>query len=247
MTAEQSLQPQITKLELVSMEAKLGETKRVEVVFTVAYEVRWSKPSVQPWRLDLGLFDAESTENLVADLGDLGYASYDEWRQMYLDMDTKGHKGFGESGVASVMLESAFAPWSVNKTFGAIKLFIAEHSMKAVTACNITVNNLVYQTIPDIVIEQIIGDGWTFSDYQSDKKKWWKKWRLELEGASGVVKSGSVTLGVPVEQLEKQGSEIAFYDPELGWQIIDEDHNFRVFGRLVEVRPRPVTAWSNTM
>lgn len=247
MSAEQSFQPQISKLDLVSIEAKLADSKRVEVVFKVAYEVRWPRPSVQQWRLDLGLFDVESTEELEEDLGELGIASPNEWRQTYLEVGDKGHRSFGETGAVSVMLESAFAPWSLNKAFGAIKLFIAEHSMKAVTACNITVNNLVFQTIPDNFIEQIIGDGWTFSDYQSDKKKWWKKWRLELEGASGIVKTGTVTLGIPLEQLEAQGSEIAFYDPELGWQIIDEDHNFRVLGRLVEVRPQPVTAWSNTM
>jgi len=244
MAAEHSLQPQISKLDLVATEAKLGSSKEVEVVFKVEYELKWPSPCLQRWRLDLALFEVDSVERLEADLGDRIATSQEEWRERYLAMEHEGHRVFGPEGACSVILESVFVPWSLNKTFGAIKLFVAEHYLSVVNACTLSINNLVYQTIPDTFIEQVIGDGWTFSDYQSDKKRWWKKWRLDLEGTTAVVKSGVVTLSVPLKRLEREGEGLAFYDPEEGWQIIDEEHRFRVFGRLVEIRPRPVSAWT---
>lgn len=247
MTAEQSHQPQIVKLDLVTMEAKLSETKSVEVLFKVAYEVRWPSPCTQQWRLDVGLFDVETTEDLEAEVSALGHISQEEWLERYLELGEGGYRVFGEEGAVSSLIESAYMPWSLNKTFGAIKLFIAENSMRLTNACNIDINGIVHQTIPDHFIEAIIGDEWSFSDYQSDKKRWWKKWRLDLDGTSGVEKSGFINLGIPLESLESKGCEIAFFDPELGWQIIDEGHNFRILGRLVEERPRPVLAWSNRL
>ncbi len=240
-------QPQITNLNLVKMEETLGETTGVEVVFRVEYKVRLTVASVRLWRLDVGLFEADGASELEREFDSASLSVVDDWQTTYLAMRVKGYRVFGPDAAASVYIDDDTGSWSLNKTFGAIKLFIAEQSLAIAETCALTVGKIAYQTIPDALLERVIGDGWTISDYQSDKKKWWKKWRLDLDGTKEVTKSGAVKLKVPIDQLDtlRESGEIAFYDTELGWQIIKDDLNFRVFGRLVEERPASTTAWSN--
>lgn len=238
-------QPTIRKLNLSSMEPSLTKEEKVEAVFKIEYEISWPQHSFRFWRMDLSLLeiDSDSSENFDT-LSEI-LSSQSDWEQIYMAIREKGIRVFGPEAVASVLLDTAPAPWSINKTFGAIKLFIAEQYVNAANNLGDGKESEIFHRVTEKIVEVALGDGWCFSEYQSDKKKWWKKWRLDLEGHPGITRSGEVRLTVPVEELEKDGEQIAFYEPEQGWQIIKDELNFRVFGRVVQVLPECATKWSN--